>query len=182
MPKLSQNQKVERFTVTDLHGTAIAIPDNSRRFTHLQFRRFAGCPICNLHLRSLIQRKADIERAGITEIIFFHSTAAALLHYESDLGLTIIPDAERKWYRVFGVEKSLSGLLHPQSIGAALKGLTGKGVLASLNMAEDHTGLPADILLDDAGVVRAVKYGETANDQWSVDELLQLARGWHQYE
>ena len=23
---------------------------------HLQFRRFAGCPICNLHLRSIARR------------------------------------------------------------------------------------------------------------------------------
>ncbi|MFZ5627981.1 MAG: peroxiredoxin-like family protein [Spirochaetota bacterium] len=175
MPKLSPGHKIDSFTVKDLHGTQATIPDTNRRFTHLQFRRFAGCPICNLHLRSVIQRKADIEQAGITEIIFFHSTAAALLPYESDLGLTVIPDAERKWYRAFGVEKSLSGLLNPQSIGAALRGLTAKGALASLNMSEDHTGLPADILLDGAGVVRAVKYGKAANDQWSVDELLQLA-------
>lgn len=31
------------------HGT-IHVP--GPKFTHLQFRRFAGCPVCNLHLRS----------------------------------------------------------------------------------------------------------------------------------
>jgi hypothetical protein len=36
-------------------------------------------------------------------------------------------------------------------------------------------GLPADILLDPVGAVLACKYGTHADDQWSVDELLDLA-------
>jgi hypothetical protein len=30
-------------------------PD-SHHLIHLQFRRYAGCPICNLHLRSFVER------------------------------------------------------------------------------------------------------------------------------
>jgi peroxiredoxin len=173
--KHSVGAKVGAFTATDMMGAPVQIPATEAKFTHLQFRRFAGCPICNLHLRAVVQRKSEIANAGIREVIFFHSSAEALKPYESDLGLTVIPDPERKWYKAFGVEKSLGGLFHPKSIGAALKGLTGKGVVASLNLSEDHTGLPADILLDGTGIVRAVKYGENANDQWSVDQLLRLA-------
>lgn len=174
--KLSVGSKLAPILVQDMNGVNIYVPDSQSKFTHLQFRRFAGCPICNLHLRSVVQRKSEIESAGIREVIFFHSSAEALKPYESDLGLTVIPDPERIWYKKFGVEKSLGGLLHPKSILAALMGLTGKGLAASLNMSEDHTGLPADILLDSSGLVRAIKYGANANDQWSVDELIRLAR------
>ena len=36
-------------------------------------------------------------------------------------------------------------------------------------------GLPADLLIGSDGRVLATKYGVHADDQWSVDELLQLA-------
>jgi hypothetical protein len=38
-------------------------------------------------------------------------------------------------------------------------------------------GLPADFLIAPSGWVNAVKYGTDAYDQWSVDELLTLAKG-----
>jgi hypothetical protein len=37
-------------------------------------------------------------------------------------------------------------------------------------------GLPADFLIAPSGRINAVKYGADAYDQWSVDELLTLAR------
>ena len=40
-------------------GAAVAIPDPDQR-VHLQFRRFAGCPICNVHLQSVIRRHDEI--------------------------------------------------------------------------------------------------------------------------
>jgi hypothetical protein len=36
-------------------------------------------------------------------------------------------------------------------------------------------GLPADFLIASDGRILAAKYGRHANDQWEVDELLQLA-------
>jgi len=40
--------------LTPITGPPIPVPDPSR-LTHLQFRRFAGCPVCNLHIQSLLQ-------------------------------------------------------------------------------------------------------------------------------
>ena len=37
-------------------------------------------------------------------------------------------------------------------------------------------GLPADFLIASSGRINAVKYGTDAYDQWSVDELLNLAK------
>jgi len=37
-------------------------------------------------------------------------------------------------------------------------------------------GLPADFLIGPDGAVLACKYGDHAYDQWSADELLDLAR------
>jgi hypothetical protein len=39
-----------------------------------------------------------------------------------------------------------------------------------------HLGLPADFLIDASGVIVECKYGEYADDQWTVDEVLAFAR------
>jgi hypothetical protein len=38
-------------------------------------------------------------------------------------------------------------------------------------------GLPAEFLIAPSGQIKAVKYGTHAYDQWSVDELIALAKG-----
>ncbi|HYP97624.1 MAG TPA: hypothetical protein VER96_03050 [Polyangiaceae bacterium] len=40
----------------------------------------------------------------------------------------------------------------------------------------DQTGLPADFLIDRSNVIVTARYGSHANDQLSVDDVLQLAR------
>src|SRR5437667_11924912 len=50
----------------------VRVPDREA-LVHLQFRRFAGCPVCNLHLRSFVERYPEITAASIREVIVFHS-------------------------------------------------------------------------------------------------------------
>ena len=38
-------------------------------------------------------------------------------------------------------------------------------------------GLPGDFLIQPSGQIKAAKYGTHAYDQWSVDELIALAKG-----
>jgi hypothetical protein len=54
-------------------GDTVRIPDPAR-LTYRQFRRFAGCPICNTHLQSIVARHHEIVAAGISEVVVFHST------------------------------------------------------------------------------------------------------------
>ncbi|MCI2415923.1 AhpC/TSA family protein [Saccharopolyspora sp. K220] len=158
-------------------GERIRVPD-SEHLVHLQFRRFAGCPICNVHLRSIVQRHDEITAAGIREVVFFHSPAAELRSY--DLPFAVIGDPGKRYYREFGVESSLRALLHPRTWGAILRGsaltLMGKYRPPAAAQAGGRLGLPADFLIAPGGRVHAAKYGAHAYDQWSVDELLGHAR------
>jgi peroxiredoxin len=72
-------------TLTSMTGESITIPDPDGRVVHLQFRRFAGCPICDLHLRSITGRleeitaagvRVDLEHRGIVELVKGHSAHA----------------------------------------------------------------------------------------------------------
>lgn len=158
-------------------GDRLPVPDPDH-LVHMQFRRFAGCPICNLHLRGIALRHDEITAAGIREVVFFHSPTDQLRGH--DLPFAVIADPDKRYYREFGVESGPRALLHPGTWGAVLRGaaLTLKGAFQppASRQESGRLGLPADFLIAPNGTVLAHKYGEHAYDQWTVDELLAHAR------
>jgi peroxiredoxin len=167
-------------TLQTVAGAPVRVP-HVERLVHLQFRRFAGCPVCNLHLRSIVNRLDDIEAAGIHEVVVFHSSAEALRPYTADLPLDVVADPQRTLYREFGVESSPRALLDPRGWPAI-----GRAVVRELQAVQrgrpappvhpegGRLGLPADFLIAPDGRVLARKHGVHVGDQWSVDELLAL--------
>lgn len=158
-----------------IEGTEVRVPD-ANGMVHLQFRRFAGCPICHLHLRSIVRSHDQIRAAGVTEVVVFHSTADALRKYQADLPFAVVADPQRDLYREFGVESSAASIAHPRAWLAAARGAMRQGSLsAGLGRGEDHLGRPADFLIASDGRVLALRYGKHADDQWSVAEILDQA-------
>ncbi|QZH58643.1 AhpC/TSA family protein [Mycolicibacterium farcinogenes] len=159
-------------------GEHVQVPDPDS-LVHLQFRRFAGCPICNLHLQSFVARHTEIRAAGIREVVFFHSPAVELAQHTADLPFATIADPDKEVYRRFGVESSPRALLDPRSWPAIVRGgaLTVRGRFRAPagRQAGGRFGLPADFLIASNGAVLAAKYGAHADDQWSVDDLLERA-------
>jgi peroxiredoxin len=152
-----------------LDGAPIALPD-PRQVVHLQFRRYAGCPICNLHLREFVTRRTELETAGIHEVIVFHSTRDDLAEYQSELPFDVVPDPHKRLYAEFGVERSYRAIAHPRTWLAAVRGWSPRlGVRAG---AGGHLGMPADFLIAADGRVLAEKYGTHADDSWNVDTVL----------
>lgn len=166
-----------------IHSERIRIPDR-RRWVHLQFRRFAGCPVCNLHLRSIARRRQELEAASILEVVVFHSTREELTRYARELPLAIIADPGKRLYSEFGVESAPRALLDPrawfpivQGVFHSLRAIVRKRQpIPPLNPAGGRFGLPADFLIARDGRVVARKYGSYVDDQWSVDEILSLSR------
>ncbi len=166
-----------------IDGQIIPVPDPGR-LIHLQFRRFSGCPVCNLHLRSLVRRRAEIERAGIREVVVFHAPADELCRHSDGFPFDFVADPDKRLYAEFGVESRLRALLDPRVWPTIVVAVV-RSLLAILRGSErpprlrphgGRFGLPADFLIDGAGRVLASKRGQHADDQWSAGELLALAR------
>lgn len=169
-------------TLVSISGERLRIPD-ARSLVHLQFRRFAGCPVCNLHLQSFVRRHEEILDAGMREVVLFHSSPEELRKYAGDMPFAVVADPQKKLYREFGVESSVRALLHPRAILPIVRAVAhsaramlreGRPMPPLLAPEGGRFGLPADFLVDRAGVVRACRYGVHADDHWSVDELLAL--------
>lgn len=175
MATIEVGERVPAHRLDAIDGTTVDVPAPGR-LVHLQFRRFAGCPICHLHMRSFAHRHNEIRDAGITEVVAFHSAAETLRAYQGDLPFPVVADPDRALYREFGVGSSAASIAHPRAWLAAARGAVGqRSLTAGIGRGEDHLGKPADFLIAGDGTVLARKYGAHADDQWSVDELLALA-------
>ena len=173
--KLNPGDRITPQTLTTLESGAIPLP-HPGRLTHLQFRRFAGCPICNLHLRSFIGRWPEIDASGIAEVVVFHSSREELLKHHTHVPFPLIPDPGKLLYREFGVETSWASVADPRAWLPALRGVLTSGFTWP-GRGQSPLGLPADFLIRPDGSIAAMKRGRFADDQWSVDELLDLASG-----
>jgi peroxiredoxin len=180
---LDPGNVIPRHELVAISGERVAIPDG-RRLVHLQFRRFAGCPLCDLHLRSVARRHDDVVAARICEVVVFHSTPRELADHASGFAFPVVADPDRRLYAEFGVGVAAAAMLHPRAwlpearatIRVARDLLAKRRRLPALHPHGGHHGLPADFLIAPDGRVLARKYGVHAYDQWSVDELLVLAR------
>lgn len=175
MEKFKAGDIAPASSLINIHGTKVSIPDPKSKWVHLQFRRFAGCPICNLHLQSFMQRYKEIEVAGIHEIVIFHSPNSSLFPYQGKFPFDVVGDPEKIHYLEYGAGSSIFSILDVRSWPAIYKG----------NIAKDKPtgdpeggslGLPADFLINPEGKIVASRYGRHSYDQWSVDERLALSK------
>jgi peroxiredoxin len=166
--------KFPALTLTTSKGKAISIPDPDSKWTHVQFRRWTGCPICNTHIGQLRKSADRIAAAGIHEVLFFHSSQEQVAEFQTEIPFDLVGDRNKKYYRLLGVESSWVFALNFKTLLAAAKGmLSGRFNLA---MTGGPFGLPAEFLVAPDGGIAAVQYGTHAYDQWSAEELLGLAR------
>ncbi|SRR6266496_3457817 len=167
--------------LSTVHGAPVRLPD-PERLVHLQFRRFAGCPVCNLHLRSFVARHKEVAAAGVHEVVLFHSRVDDLRPHVADLPFEVVADPDKVLYREFGVESAPRSLLHPKAwpwivraVAVALPDVVRKRKPAPPPKPEGgRFGLPADFLIAPDGRVLSSHHGTHVYDQWSVDELLTL--------
>ena len=180
---ISPSSIVRSRVLEDVSGRVVRLPQEGA-LVHLQFRRFAGCPVCNLHLRSFARRHRELEAASVREIVLFHSPPDELRPHTADFPFAIVADPGKRLYAEFGVSSSPRALLDPRAwlpilraVGFAIGGMVAGTVRPPA--AKPHggrLGLPADFLIAPDGRVIACKYGAHVDDHWSVDDVLSLAR------
>jgi peroxiredoxin len=181
--RIAAGEVIAARTFRSVSGETIPVPDGER-MVHLQFRRFAGCPVCNLHLHSMVRRQAEIVAAGIREVVVFHSSEEDLRSYAGGLPFAVIADPGKRLYVEFGVESSVLSLLDPRAwwtiVRAVLRSTVGvvrrHDRIPPLRPLGGRFGLPADFLIASDGRVVTTNYGVHADDQWSLDEVLDHAR------
>ena len=109
---------------------------------------------------------------------------AELRGYKSLLPFVVVADPHKKQYRQFGVEARLRSIMHPRAMWTAFRGYADlmrhrndpNSAGVGSGDGSTHLGLPAGFIIDSDGTVVASHYGRHADDQWTVDQLLDIHR------
>jgi hypothetical protein len=119
-----------------------------------------------------VRRHDEILAANVREVVVFHSTAEELLRHAADLQFAVVADPEKRLYAEFGVESASRALLDPRAWRPVLR-----TILHRLRriIREGQSVPPINPHGGRLGVV-ACRYGEHVYDQWSVNQVLNLAR------
>ncbi len=135
----------------------------------LSFYRFGGCPFCNIRIHNLIKEFDNT----INMVAVFESPIDDLIRHLEKHNATfpILSDEQNIYYKKFGIEHSLSGMLKgmifrfPTLMKSMFKGnipTTIKGNILKL---------PADFLIDENGIIHTAYYAKDEGDHLPTEQI-----------
>ena len=145
---------------------------------HFQLRRFSGCPICNVHLKSIASHYSEIQACGVKEVIVLHSSADIIKENQGSVEwakeLTFIADPTKALYKSFGATQSgIMSLLSAATLKAVFNGKAITKLFKREGAEAGKNQNPMEALIDTAtGEIIDIHYGKSFYDQWSVEELM----------
>ena len=161
------------FEILDYKGNVLKLSDYKDKKILLSFYRYASCPLCNLRIHNMIQKYPDYYSKGLEVFAFFESPKESMVESvgKQDPPFRLIPDPDRKIYKLYRVEKSvwkyILGLLNTKLFRAALLGFK-VGKIST--MENDKTMVPADFLIEN-GIIKAAYYGKDISDHISFETI-----------
>lgn len=170
-----------------MYGRSLALRDLAGSRVLLSFYRSAVCPLCNLRLLYLTDRYDDYRRRGLRVVAFFESSTEYVRRYleQRRPPFPIIPDLERRYYGLYGLESSLWGAIKARLFrGGDYRMAARRGVGASMweNIREFDGYLgrrPADFLIAPDQRIAGTYYGRDAGDFMPFAQIERFLQGAH---
>jgi hypothetical protein len=146
--------------------------------TLVVFFRFAGCPFCNVHVHVLIERHAELVRAGTSVVGVFGSPMDAIRQTvaRQEPPFPILADPDDTAHLAWGATRdSVLGVIDPRNARVGLGPWTQSRTTSPGRTDGKVLRMPADFVVDDALKVRLAHYGRYAADHLSVDDVLAVS-------
>jgi peroxiredoxin len=157
------------FDLDRMHGTRLL----------LSFFRFAACPFCNLRIHQLVTRYAEFG-GNFAVIAVFDSSVDNLRRHAARhrAPFPILADAANRYYRAFGIEHSVGGMLKGvvTRLPALLYAMFARGYWPT-SIEGRVTTMPADFLVDERRVIRVAHYGRDEGDHLPFETVKAFSRG-----
>ena len=158
------------FSAADYLHNEIRLNDYRKGKLLLSFYRYAGCPLCNLRMHTIINKFPEYSKAGLSIIAFLESPRESILRYIAKQGppFPVIPDPDLRIYKMYGVEHSilkyLRGAFSIKLVRALIKGFMPGKMEGIITLA------PADFLIENNVVIKA-HYGKDISDHMPLEEI-----------
>ena len=174
--RLQENTPAKNFNTEDVFGNPISLDLYKGKKVLLSFLRFTGCPVCNLHIHKILQRKDEIDKNNLSILFVFESDPMTVKKYitNENLPFTFISDPNQILYDLYSVEKSWKKFI---KWGLTFKGLSdgAKGFLKYnkfSSMKGSSNRVEAEFLIDEKGILEKIHYGEMVGDYMPVSNYL----------
>lgn len=170
---LKAGDAAPNFDLMDDHRRSIRLADFQGRTLVIEFSRYVGCPVCSLRLQELARLAPELDKRGTGLVVFLQSSRAKIQEYtrERPLPYPIVPDPDRAYYGLYGVE--------PGGWGAVLNVATIAGGIRAWRAGHKHgafegkeTQTPADFVVGPDGRVLHAHYGKHAADVMTPEAIL----------
>lgn len=167
--KLLINTPAPHIQTKDILGNNFDLATFKGQKILVSFFRFSTCPFCNLRIHTL---SSEYEKLGIKVVAIFESSNENLnkhlSHYE--LPFPILSDSEGKYYKSYGLSKSVVGMLKGMFTRPIemFKGMSkSKSILNGID--GNLTRMPADFLIDENGIIKELMYARDEGEHMSLD-------------
>ena len=175
--KRKADDSVTSLSLPAIDGRQFDINELKGKRYLLSFFRFASCPFCNLRVHEMVTR-FDEFGDNFTVVAVFDSPLENLQRHagKHQAPFPILADKENIYYREYGIEHSLMGVLKGMVLRmpTLLKGMFIKGYMP-LVIKGSMTTMPADILVDENGIIKMVHYGKVEGDHLPFDVVKQFS-------
>jgi len=148
---------------------------NGKRYM-ISFLRFASCPFCNLRINQLVSGFNEFGN-DFTIVAIFDSPLNNLQKHagKHKAPFPILADRKNTYYKAYGIEHSFWGMLKGMfgRFPTLIKGMF-KGYLPLIFKGSLIT-MPADILVDENGIIQTAYYGKDEGDHLSFEKVKAFA-------
>lgn len=169
--------KVANIRLPAIDGSMFELDSLKGKRYLLSFFRFAGCPFCNLRLHELAARHGELGN-DFAIVAIFDSPLQNLQRHAAkhEAPFPILADQHNIYYREYGIEYSLSGILKGviRRMPALLSAIFVKGYFPA-SIQGRLTTLPADFLIDENGMIHTAYYGKDEGDHLPFEQAKAFA-------
>ena len=167
--KLMVGMAAPIFQSVDLFDQPINLQDYRGHWLLLSFYRNAACALCNLRIHELIAKYPKYKQKNVYMLAVFESPRANLLQYvgKQDAPFPIIGDPEAYLYNLYAVETSedkVNATIAAPEGQQRVKEASAAGFELTKEPGSNFYRIPADFLIDPAGIIRQAFYSELVGE------------------
>ena len=170
-------EQAKDFSAITHENKEIKLGDFKGQKMWLAFYRYASCPLCNLHIHSIINRFDEVKNAGLVFLPVFQSPPSEVAKYtgkEENLQFKIICDPEQAIYKLYNVGKSYSGFFSFSVMSKIMKAM-GQGFMPG-KMQGEISRLPSEFIVDkDFNIIYRYD-GKDIGDHPDIDLILEKSK------
>ena len=178
--QIEQGDNLPIDSFTTIQEKEIAVKSDTG-LLYLHLARYSGCPVCNLHFRTVARRMPEMKERNIEVVFVMHSSQQVMLENQGSLEwakeLNFVADPEMKIYKQLGAMQSWLKVSQPTGLATAAAGFVDFH-FKNHGAENGRNWVPLDILIDRATgkVVKVHQADAGIQDRWTVDTLLSFSQ------